>query len=195
MQKNKGYSSKTVKAYLKQVNENFKHSSKKLNLNLIATPLGEMLSLSDQCFLYLLEFADKKNLVEEIKETARRQSAFVVLGDTSINQRVRKQLREYFSGERKSFSLPLCKSGTPFQKSVWAVLQKIPAGETLSYQEVAARLGNAKLVRAVGSANRSNKLALVIPCHRVIRANGELGGYAGGVERKLKLLQLERGGK
>ena len=102
-----------------------------------------------------------------------------------------KQLREYFAGERKDFSLSIKMFGTEFQRKVWGQLKKIKYGETASYLDVARALGNKKLVRAVGAANGANPVAIIVPCHRVIGANGKLVGYGGGIETKRKLLQLE----
>lgn len=102
------------------------------------------------------------------------------------------QLREYFEGERKVFDLPLKISGTPFQEMVWGELLKIPYGETRSYKDIATSIGNPKASRAVGMANNRNKIAIIIPCHRVIGANGSLTGYAGGLDIKEKLLLLEK---
>lgn len=102
-----------------------------------------------------------------------------------------KQLKEYFRGERKNFELPLRFQGTHFQNKVWQVLQKIPYGKTWSYQDLASKINHPKAVRAVGSANGKNPLCIIIPCHRVIRHNGDLGGYTGGIEIKQKLLDLE----
>jgi methylated-DNA-[protein]-cysteine S-methyltransferase len=106
-------------------------------------------------------------------------------------RRVKKQLKEYFAGERKVFDLALAPSGTDFQLSVLDALQEIPYGETCSYLDIAQRIGNAKAVRAVGSANGNNPIALIIPCHRVIGSNGSLTGFGGGLETKRFLLDLE----
>jgi methylated-DNA-[protein]-cysteine S-methyltransferase len=103
-----------------------------------------------------------------------------------------KQLREYFAGRRTEFDLPLAQPGTTFQQSVWRSLSEIPYGETISYAELAKRVGNPKAARAVGSANGKNQLAIVIPCHRVIAADGTLGGFGAGLSMKTKLLNLER---
>ena len=105
--------------------------------------------------------------------------------------RVKKQLKEYFAGERKSFDLELAPQGTDFQLSVLKALQDIPYGETCSYADIAQRIGNAKAVRAVGSANGNNPIALIIPCHRVIGSNGSLTGFGGGLDTKRYLLDLE----
>ena len=102
-----------------------------------------------------------------------------------------KQLREYFSGERKIFDLPLCPKGTAFQQKVWAALREIPYGETRSYGEIAKRIGNPKACRAVGNANNKNNILILIPCHRVIGSNGSLVGFGAGLDMKEKLLALE----
>jgi len=106
-----------------------------------------------------------------------------------------QQLREYFAGERTEFDLPLASDGTEFQKKVWSELQRIPYGETASYGDIARRLGyEPGISRAVGAANGANPIPIVVPCHRVIGADGSLTGYAGGLERKKTLLDLERPG-
>ena len=101
------------------------------------------------------------------------------------------QLREYFSGKRKSFNVPLDLDGTDFQKKVWEELQKIPFGKTISYKTLSENLGDVKAIRAVGKANGQNPVAIIVPCHRVIGADGSLIGYACGLDIKEKLLQLE----
>lgn len=103
-----------------------------------------------------------------------------------------RQMDEYFAGVRKGFDLPLCAKGTKFQQSVWFNLLEIPYGKTISYQQLAESVGNVKACRAVGSANSVNPIGIIIPCHRVIRASGDLGGYAGNLERKQFLLGLEK---
>ncbi|MDR3671218.1 MAG: methylated-DNA--[protein]-cysteine S-methyltransferase [Holophaga sp.] len=106
---------------------------------------------------------------------------------------VRRQLEEYFRGERRAFDLPLALRGTPFQLRVWAELQRIPYGATISYGELARRLGDPNLTRAVGAANGANPVSIIVPCHRVIGADGSLTGYGGGLENKRALLALEKG--
>lgn len=106
--------------------------------------------------------------------------------------RAEQQLSEYFAGDRTEFDLPLASEGSEFQKKVWAELQRIPYGETASYGEIARRLGYEPVIsRAVGAANGANPIPIVVPCHRVIGSNGSLTGYAGGLERKKTLLDLE----
>ncbi|MGH9833674.1 MAG: methylated-DNA--[protein]-cysteine S-methyltransferase [Blastocatellia bacterium] len=104
-----------------------------------------------------------------------------------------KQLSAYFAGELTEFDLPLAPAGTQFQQCVWAELQKIPYGSTINYGELARRVGNPKASRAVGAANGSNPISIIIPCHRVIGSNNHLTGYGGGIERKRFLLDLEAG--
>lgn len=111
--------------------------------------------------------------------------------NTELLSKSKTQLDEYFSGARQNFDLPLDPSGTDFQKKVWQELLAIPYGTTVSYQEVANRLGDPKCIRAAARANGQNPIAIIIPCHRVIGTHGEMTGYAGGIERKKELLTLE----
>ncbi|MBO5330240.1 MAG: methylated-DNA--[protein]-cysteine S-methyltransferase [Anaerotignum sp.] len=115
-----------------------------------------------------------------------------ILEETELILECKKQLEEYFAGKRKTFDLPLVPRGTEFQQKVWKALQEIPYGETRTYGEVAAAIGNPKAARAVGMANNKNPIGIIIPCHRVVGANGKLVGYAGGMEKKEFLLELER---
>ena len=110
----------------------------------------------------------------------------------SIFREAKKQLEEYFSGARTRFDLPLAPQGTPFQLKVWEALREIPYGETRSYADIARYVGSPKGFRAVGLANGANPIAIVVPCHRVIGADGSLTGFGGGLPRKRKLLELER---
>lgn len=112
--------------------------------------------------------------------------------ETGLIKEALQQLEEYFSGRRKSFSLPLAPQGTDFMKNVWQCLCAIPFGETRSYREIAAAAGNPKASRAVGLANNRNPIPLIIPCHRVIGSNGKLTGYRGGLETKQQLLEIEQ---
>ncbi|GAA2917540.1 bifunctional transcriptional activator/DNA repair enzyme AdaA [Enterococcus pseudoavium] len=163
-----------------------------LSATFISTPIGRMLCLTDDEFLYLLEFEDRRGLEREIEQLRTNYNFRIIYGQTTISQQVSEQLAEYFKGERHEFSLPLFLDGSAFQKAVWQVLLTIPSGETVSYREIALRLGDKNKVRAVGRANGSNKLAIVVPCHRVIGSDGKLTGYAGGLKRKQYLLDLEQ---
>ena len=111
--------------------------------------------------------------------------------ETTLIKEAHQQLSEYLKGERKSFDLPLRMKGTDFQQRVWNALLKIPYGETRSYKQIAEAIGNPKAVRAVGMANNRNPLLIVVPCHRVIGADGKLVGYAAGLDKKAFLLRLE----
>ena len=109
-----------------------------------------------------------------------------------VVQQTIKELEEYFAGNRKVFTVPLDLRGTEFQKKVWEALREIPYGETRSYKEIAEKIGNPKASRAVGMANHRNPIGIVVPCHRVVGANGKLTGYAGGIPMKQALLELEK---
>ena len=158
----------------------------------IDTPLGGMLALADRQGLRLLEFVDRRGLENEIARIRRVLRCAVVPGTNPVLEAVETQLRCYFAGERSSFDLPLAPVGSPFQQQVWAALRRIPTGQTRSYAQIAAEAGRPGAQRAVGRANGSNSIAIVIPCHRVIGADGSLSGYAGGVWRKQRLLDHER---
>ena len=123
-------------------------------------------------------------------ENLKKENDFQIC-ETELIKRAKKQLFEYFEGKRKNFDLPLLKEGTPFQISVWNALEKIPYGETRSYKDIAIAIDNPKAVRAVGMANNRNKIAIFIPCHRVIGVDGKLVGYGGGLHIKQFLLELE----
>lgn len=120
----------------------------------------------------------------EIPEGENKQTRLLV--------QAAEQLDEYFTGKRKEFDLPLAAEGTLFQKRVWNALCTIPYGETRSYKDIAIQIGNAKACRAVGMANHNNPIGIIVPCHRVVGADGKLVGYAGGLDRKQFLLELER---
>ncbi|MBU3690213.1 MAG: cysteine methyltransferase [Acidimicrobiales bacterium mtb01] len=130
--------------------------------------------------------------LREIRFVGEAANDSAIPGDSPILDRTVTQLSEYFAGSRREFDLPLEPEGTPFQRDVWRVLEGIAYGETISYGEEARRLGDAKKSRAVGSANGRNPLPIVIPCHRVIGADGSLTGYSGGMEKKVWLLNHER---
>lgn len=169
-----------------------KQHGKMIYASIISTPIGRMLSLTDSNGLYLLEFMNRRGLEREIEKLRHVQNARVIPGETEISRQLAGQLTEYFQSKRTRFSIPLYTKGSAFQKEVWRYLEGIPLGETRTYLEMATELGNPKAVRAVGNANGANQIAILIPCHRVVRTNGELGGYGGGVERKKYLLQLEK---
>ncbi|MDX1492727.1 MAG: methylated-DNA--[protein]-cysteine S-methyltransferase [Longimicrobiales bacterium] len=158
----------------------------------IATPLGAMLVAASEEAVHLLEFANRRGLPGQVRRLARSSGLLFAPGIGEWTGRVEEQLQEYFAGRRRSFDLPVALAGTDFQRAVWERLCSIPFGETRSYAEIAEAVGRPAAVRAVGSANGANALAIVVPCHRVVRADGSLSGYGGGVWRKRRLLELER---
>ena len=121
-----------------------------------------------------------------------RDAAPMALPATPLLRQAAAELTAYFAGQLRQFTVPLAPKGTPFQQKVWAALREIPYGETRSYKEIAAMVGNEKACRAVGMANNRNPLPIFIPCHRVVGANGKLVGYAGGLDVKTFLLELEK---
>lgn len=155
-----------------------------------ATPLGGMIAVADQHALYLLEFDDRPELAAELRRLAV-ESGGIGPGRTPVTDRTMAQLGEWFAGARRDFDLPLAPWGTAFQRRVWQALGRIPAGTTLSYGALARCIGQPRAVRAVARANGANRLAVVIPCHRLLAADGALTGYGGGLARKRALIRHE----
>ena len=148
------------------------------------SPIGELLLLGDGQALHGLYMQEGRTAITVRPEWQREDEPFAA---------VRTQLDEYWDGARRNFDVPLTMHGSPFQQQAWRALQEIPYGETISYGEQARRIGRAADPRAVGQANGRNPIAVIVPCHRVIGADGSLTGYGGGVERKRRLLELEAG--
>lgn len=162
-------------------------------LAVIETPLGAMIAAEWNGSLVMLEFFDRRMLATQFKRLARLLGCTFEMRDTAdIFGQTRAQLRDYFAGARRSFDLPLVTPGTAFQQRVWTELQSIPAGTTRTYAGQAAAVGNPAAVRAVARANGDNRLAIVVPCHRVIGSDGSLTGYGGKIWRKQALLNLEQ---
>jgi O-6-methylguanine DNA methyltransferase len=157
------------------------------------SPVGPLIASATDSALCSLSFCDAERLEERLQELRHQYGAPLRGGDSAVLSDLRVQLAEYFAGQRRDFELPLSAAGTPFQERVWAALCEIPHGETWSYLQLAVRIGDALATRAVGYANGANPIAIVIPCHRVINADGGEGGYGGGLWRKRILLDLERG--
>jgi AraC family transcriptional regulator, regulatory protein of adaptative response / methylated-DNA-[protein]-cysteine methyltransferase len=164
-----------------------------LTASWIETPLGPMLAIAGDEGLELLEFVDRRALETELRELRRALGRVVVPGDLPILRRTAEQLREYFAGARTSFDIPLSQRGSGFQRQAWQALCEIPYGETRSYADMARRVGSPGAVRAIGRVNGQNRIAIVVPCHRVIRSDGSLCGYGGGRWRKQWLLDHEAG--
>ena len=163
-----------------------------LKASWLDTKLGPMIAIADEEMLYLLEFVDRRGLEREIERLRKRTKAAIIPGVTKPITMIEQELRSYFSGECYTFKTPICFLGSSFQKSVWEALTKIPAGKTCSYTDLALMIERPSAFRAVAQANGANQCAIIIPCHRVINANGELGGYGGGLARKQWLINHEK---
>jgi AraC family transcriptional regulator of adaptative response/methylated-DNA-[protein]-cysteine methyltransferase len=157
------------------------------------TPLGPMLVGATDDGLYLLEFVDRRRLETQLRRVRDRLGGVLVPGTNVVVRETVQELSAYFAGRLRAFSVPLRPEGTPFQCRVWDALRSIPYGETRSYGEVAEAIGRPTASRAVARANGDNRIAVLIPCHRVIGADGTLTGYGGGLWRKRRLLELESG--
>ncbi|MFA1622191.1 bifunctional transcriptional activator/DNA repair enzyme AdaA [Rhizobium mongolense] len=156
------------------------------------TPLGPMVAVADQTHLHLLEFHDRKALQAELENLQRKTRSLVAAGRTPAIEQIDAELRAYFDGQSANFKTPLALgNSTAFERAVWAKLREIPVGERRAYGDLAREMENPQLVRAVGRANGANQLAIVIPCHRVVGADGSLTGYGGGLWRKQWLLRHE----
>lgn len=166
-----------------------------LKASWVDTPLGSMLAIADEQALYLVEFADRGGLEKEIARLTKRSNLPIVPGKTDPISQIEHELENYFSDKIQDFRTSLFLLGSPFQKRVWEELQKIPRGQTRSYADIAKAIGKPSAFRAVALANSANPFAIVIPCHRVINSNGDLGGYSGGIKRKAWLLEHERKGE
>ncbi len=165
-----------------------------IRLAWIETPVGPLVAGASSDGICLLEFSDRRMLVAQFDRIQRLFAIPAVPGDSDHLRQLRSELAGYFAGTRRRFTLPLVYPGTEFERKVWSELLAIPYGETRSYQDLARTLNQAGASRAVGRANGMNRIAILIPCHRVVNQNGDLGGYAGGLWRKRILLELEKGG-
>lgn len=161
----------------------------------IESPFGPLIAAATSEGICLLEFTDRRMLDNQFKRLRKYFNCAIVPGENNHIVQLKKELKEYFAGERKTFSVNVVFPGSPFERQVWNALLKISPGTTASYEDVARMIGKPKSSRAVGRANGMNRIAIVIPCHRVINKNGDLGGYGGGVWRKKMLLELEKGGR
>jgi O-6-methylguanine DNA methyltransferase len=163
----------------------------KLFYTTLKTPIQSLLILSSEKGLVRIMFIDTKQELF-LHKLKNEYTDITFVEDKSKNQTALDQLKEYFAGTRKNFTLPLDLRGTPFQKQVWAALGQVPYGQTCSYGEIASRIGKPGSARAVGMANHNNPIPIVIPCHRIIGADGSLTGYGAGIHIKEKLLNLEK---
>jgi AraC family transcriptional regulator of adaptative response/methylated-DNA-[protein]-cysteine methyltransferase len=181
-------------AFARQFGEAPQKSRKALTfaMDWIDTPLGPMLAVADEKKLHMLEFVERKKLEGHVERYRKQFNATVLPGETPALKLIKKELADYFAGKNLAFTSRIADAGTEFQNEVWDELRRIPPGVTRSYQEMAKRIGRPTAMRAVANANRLNRCAIILPCHRVIGADGTLTGYAGGLWRKQWLLDHER---
>ena len=163
----------------------------KISIQYYQSPVGEILLGSYNGKLCLADWKYRKMRTTIDTRIQKGLKAEYVEQSSEVIEKIITQMKEYFAGERKDFDIPLLMVGTEFQKSVWEGLIEIPYGTTASYLELSKNIGNEKAVRAVASANGANAISIMIPCHRIIGSNGALTGYAGGLDVKKKLLELE----
>lgn len=180
--------------YKKVVGNSPKNSVEKniILISRLTTPLGPMFVCATDDGVCLLEFVDRRMLETEFKDLQRLLDAQIIAGENQHIQQAKKEMIEYFNGERTTFETKLHTPGTDFQNSVWRCLETVPYGQTSTYQGQAEKLGNPKAIRAVASANGANRISIMVPCHRVIAKDGNLTGYGGGLERKRWLIEHEQ---
>ncbi len=167
------------------------HQKNIILIHRFTTPLGPMFACASDKGICLLEFVDRRMLDTEFKDLQKLLNAQILVGENEHIRQVKREISEYFEGKRQAFNVDLDTPGTTFQREVWTALHQIPYGKTAAYQDQAQAIGNPKAVRAVARANGANRVAIIIPCHRVIGKNGQLTGYGGGLERKRWLLEHE----
>lgn len=163
-----------------------------LQAHWLSTPLGTMIAVADERAIHLLEFSDRKALSAELKKLFELSRGQLGVGRLAPHTLLETQLTNYFSGQSAEFTVPLALHGSDFSRNVWDALRAIPAGEIRSYNDIARTIGKPSATRAVARANGANQIALIIPCHRVMGADGSLTGYGGGLWRKQKLIEIER---
>ncbi len=178
--------------YKKLVGKSPKQATNVIVIDRFTTPLGPMFVCANNEGVCLLEFVERRMLETEFRDLQRLLDAQIMAGENQHTKQAKEQIAQYFAGERQAFSVPLITPGTEFQQQVWQGLNLIAYGETASYAQQAQRIDNPKAVRAVARANGANRIAIIVPCHRVIGKDGSLTGYAGGLERKRWLLEHER---
>ncbi|MCL9685307.1 bifunctional transcriptional activator/DNA repair enzyme AdaA [Legionella maioricensis] len=174
---------------------NFAQHHPVLKASWLDTRLGPMLAIADEDALYLLEFVDRRGLEREVEKLRKKTKSVIIPGSSPPITSIEKELNAYFEGSLKEFVTPIHLLGSPFQKLAWHKLLNIPYGETRSYSKQAEAIGKPSAFRTVANANGANQLAIIIPCHRIINLNGNLGGYGGGIARKQWLIEHERRNK
>lgn len=169
-----------------------KTTKTKVYTQIINTPLGEMGAYATDKGLFVLKFSDKGKGEKILQQVLKVLNATLLNEENSIIVQTRRELTEYFNGDRQTFQIPLYIVGTDFQKQVWQTIQNIPYGKTISYGEEAKQMKQASAVRAIANANGRNRISIIIPCHRIIGSDGSLTGYGGGLDRKKWLLEFEK---
>ena len=166
-------------------------TSRTLQVDRTESPLGELVIAADTATIFLVEFAARATLAAQLDSLATELGCRFGERASSLTKAAARQLKEYFDGRRREFDLPTATPGTPLQQLVWRQIGRIPYAATSSYGALARDIGRPPASRAVGGATGQNRLALLVPCHRVVGANGSLTGYAAGIERKRWLLEHE----
>ncbi|MWN89844.1 methylated-DNA--[protein]-cysteine S-methyltransferase [Gilliamella sp. Pra-s65] len=161
-------------------------------INRLTTPLGPMFVCSTNQGICLLEFVDRRMLETEFEQLQKQLKMKIIFGDNNHIKQTKKEIDEYFQGKRQHFNVKLHTPGTDFQKTVWDCLKQIPYGKLTTYKQQAEKINTPQAIRAVANANGFNRVAIIVPCHRVIGSNGELMGYGGGLERKRWLIEHEK---
>jgi AraC family transcriptional regulator, regulatory protein of adaptative response / methylated-DNA-[protein]-cysteine methyltransferase len=159
----------------------------------IESPLGPLVAAAAGEAVVLLEFTERRMLDTQFRTIRKHFRLPIIPGENEVLRKLRRELAEYFARKRRSFTVPVRIPGSAFQQRVWQALRRIPYGRSISYQELAAQVGSPRAMRAVGRTNGLNRVAIVVPCHRVVAKDGALSGYGGGIWRKQALLELERG--
>ena len=162
-----------------------------LRASWIATPLGDMIAVASEMHLHLLEFVERKALPAELRKLRAATKDGIGIGRTAVTEQAKAELDAFFAGRLAVFETPVFQAGSAFSQEVWEELRRIPAGTTRNYAEIARRIGRPSATRAVARANGANQIALMVPCHRVLGADGALTGYGGGLWRKQRLLEIE----
>ena len=163
-----------------------------IDITRIETKIGNMYACATELGVCMLEFTDRRALMTELHELMKYFNADIFPSENAQFVLLRRQLNEYFNGERKVFDIKIYSPGTPFQQKVWERLNQIPYGKTISYKSEAQSIGMPESVRAVANANGKNRISILIPCHRVIGEDGSLTGYGGGLNRKRFLIDFEK---
>lgn len=163
-----------------------------LAVNRVDSPLGPLLIAADDEAIRLIEFASEERSERQLARVSEQIGQAAIERDSPLLARLVEELDAYFAGSLTQFTVPWRTCGTAFQQRVWRELAKVPCGQTRSYAAMARAIGQPKAVRAVGTANGANPISIVLPCHRIVRSGGALGGYGGGLDRKRWLLDHER---